>query len=503
MESIIGIDFGTTNSEVAALAGAAPRVLSNAEGMRVIPSAVYLDDDGRIYVGQAARNVAVLHPERSILAVKRELGSDRRYRINGREYSPEQIASFLFSHLRKSAEQKLGGEVRKTVVTVPAYFDDVRRQATKKAAALAGLEIVRLLNEPTAAALAYGIEGRQPGTILVYDLGGGTFDVSLLRAGEGVFQVLATRGNTRVGGVDFDRRIAGLLLERFQEETGIDLRRDRLAMHKVLQNAEAAKIQLSRRNEADIEIPFITATRNGPCHLVSRVTREEFEGLIAGYVECTLRLTRGVLKDAGLAARQIDRILMVGGSTRIPAVRRAVEALFGKPIDTDIPPEEAVVCGAALQAGILAGGVDRMVLVDVVPLSLGVETADKKMVTLVRRNAVLPASAKAVFTTVTDYQQVACIKVLQGERRRSEDNTHLGFIRLNNLQQARRGEPDIEVRFEIDVEGIVHVYVRDLKTGSFRAIDITGAARPGRDEVREQVVEARAAELEDLYDEWG
>jgi molecular chaperone DnaK len=499
VEPVIGIDFGTTNSEVAMFSGTTGRVLADSEGARVIPSAVYLDEGGGCYVGQAARNVAALHPQRTILFVKRELGSDKRYYIDGQQYGPEEIASFIFSHLKEMAEQQLKCKVTKAVVTVPANFDDTRRQATKRAAAAAGLQVVRLLNEPTAAALAYGIKGQESRTILVFDLGGGTFDVSILQAGDGVFQVLATRGDNHLGGVDFDLRIAELLFHRFHEETGIDLKRDRLAVQKVLQEAERAKIELSSRHEVEIDIPFIAANLQGPCHLSSKLTREEFEELISAFVDRTLRLTRGALQDAGLRSQDVERILMVGGSTRIPAVHYAVEKLFGRPVATDISPEEVVACGAAIQAGILCREARRMVLVDVTPLGLGVETAGKKMTTLVRRNTILPTSAKAVFTTVEDFQRTACIKVLQGERYHSEDNIELGFFLLENLHSDKRGEPNIEVRFDIDIEGIVHVYARDLQSGCRGDIELYGSVRPGEEELQRLVIESRAAELEDLF----
>ncbi len=499
MEPIIGVDFGTTNSEVAVFAAGGPQVIADKEGAKVIPSAVYVEEKGGRYVGQAARNVAVLHPERTVLSVKRELGTTKRFNIDGREYGPEDIASFIFATLKKMAEQHLGAQVRKAVVTVPAYFADPMRQATKRAAALAGLEVIRLVNEPTAAALAYGIDDQEPGRILVYDLGGGTFDVSILEVEEGVFQVSATRGDAHLGGDDFDRRIVGLLLERFREETGIELKEDRLAMQKLLQEAERTKILLSELRTADVEIPFIAANTQGPCHLATRLTREEFEELIAGYLDRTIRLTRGALQDAGLKPQDVGKILLVGGSTRIPAVRRAVQELFGKPAETGVSPEEVVASGAAVQAGILAGESRHMVLVDVTPLGLGVETADRAMVTLVPRNTVLPVKAKAVFTTVTDYQRAACIKVLQGERRKATEDILLGSFRLENLQPGERGKPDIEVCFEISVEGIVQVHAQDLKTDSHQAIELAGTGCLDPERVQELINEARAAELEDLY----
>jgi molecular chaperone DnaK len=499
VKPIIGIDFGTTNSEVAVYQSGRARIIPDREGQRVIPSAVYIAEGGRRYVGQAARNVAVLHPERTVLSVKRELGTSRRWWIDGQEYTPEQIASFVFAYLKEAAEEHLRTEVKRAVVTVPAYFDDPRRQAVKRAAALAGLEVVRLVNEPTAAALAHGVDSGEQGTVLVYDLGGGTFDVSVLQAAEGVFQVLATRGDVRLGGDDFDREVAEVLLERFKEETGIDLKGDRLALQKIYQEAEALKIRLSEHKAGEAEVPFIAANLQGPCHLTSRFSRQEFEELIGGYVDKTLRLTRGALQDAGLRAEEVDRVLLVGGSARIPAVRRAVEGLFGKKAEAGPNPEEIVACGAAAEAGILAGQAKSMALVDVTPLGLGVETADGRMVTLVSRNTVLPAQSKALFTTVVNRQKAAGIKVLQGERPRAQDNILLGSFRLEGIRPAKQGEPDIEVCFEIDVEGIVNVSAEDLDTGSSRSVELDGRGFLSEERLESILTEARAAELEDLY----
>ena len=497
METIIGIDFGTTNSEVAVFQRGRALVLANPEGETVIPSAVYIDETGLPFVGQAAKNVAILHPDRTIRSVKRELGGARSLRIGESEYRPEQIASFLFAALKQIAEQRIGQKVQKAVVTVPAYFDDPRRQATKRAAALAGLEVVRLVNEPTAAALAYGVCSGKRGTLLVYDMGGGTFDVSVLQAGDGVFQVLATRGDVRLGGDDFDRKIAELLLERFRDETGVDLHADRLALQKVFQEAERTKIRLSEQTAVEVEVPFLAGNAQGPCHLLTRLAREEFEELIAGDIERTLRLARGALQDAELGLQEIDRVLLVGGSTRIPAVRRAVEQMLGRPAETGVNPEEVVACGAAVQAGILAGEAGGLALVDVTPLGLGVETADARMATMVARNTVLPAQARALFTTVADLQESASIRVLQGERPVAADNILLGSFRLENLQRAARGKPDIEIRFEIDVEGIVHVSAEDLGTGSRQAVELDG--RCTLEQTASLVTEARAAELEDIF----
>jgi molecular chaperone DnaK len=497
VQPIIGIDFGTTNSETAVYKRGKPLVVANAEGEKVISSMVYIDEENKHHVGMKAKNMAVLHPNRTLRSVKRDLGSGKRFWVGGREFVPEEIAAFILEELKRMAEESLGREVSKAVITVPAYFDDLKRQATKRAAALAGLEVQRLVNEPTAAALAYGVDSREQGNILVYDLGGGTFDVSILQAGAGVFQVRATRGDVQLGGDDFDRRIADLLLDRFREETGINLKDDRLALHKIYQAAENTKIRLSEEKIAQVEIPFIAANEQGPCHLETRLTREEFEELIAGYLDKTLRLTKGALRDAALRLQDIDRVLLVGGSTRIPAIRLAVEKLFGRPAESGVNPEEVVARGAAIQGGILAGEAERMALVDVTPLGLGVETVEKTMETLVPRNTVLPVEIKALFTTVADYQKTASIKVLQGERPKAEDNIVLGSFRLENIEKEKKGKPDIEVCFEIDVEGIVHVSAVDLKTGSRRDIELDGTGNLEPEVIHSIITEARAAELED------
>ncbi len=499
METIIGIDFGTTNSEVAVLRGGQACTLAGADGARILPSVVYIDSGGRRFVGRQARNVALLHPERTVRSVKRELGGQRSYRIDGTVYSAEQIAGLIFAELKGIAQRALEREVRRAVVTVPAYFDDLKRQATKRAAALAGLEVVRLVNEPTAAALAFGVDSGSGGAILVYDLGGGTFDVSVLQARDGVFQVLATRGDARLGGDDFDQLLARLFMERFREETGIDLAPDRLARQKVLQEAERVKIALSEEQSATAEIPFIAAGPRGPCHLVTRVTRQELEALLEAPVERTLRLTRGALQDAGLRPEELERVLLVGGSSRIPLVRRRVTEVLGRSPEEGIDPEEVVARGAAVQAGILAGATRQMVLLDVTPLALGIETAGERMEILVPRNTALPAAARALFTTVSDYQKRADITVLQGERLQAADDIRLGSFQLENLKPDRGGNPDIEVRFEIDVGGIVHVTGQDLSTGSRGEVVLAAAAGLSGGEIAARVTEAQACELEDRY----
>jgi molecular chaperone DnaK len=498
MNPIVGIDFGTTNSEVAVLDGADPRILASAAGERVIPSAVFLDPGKSPVVGAAARNVQVLHPDRTFVAIKRDLGSGRRYLVDGEAFTPEQMAGFVFSELRRIAEEDLGAPVRQAVVTVPAYFDDPRRQAVREAASQAGLQVLRLLNEPTAAALACGLRGERRGIIAVYDLGGGTFDVSILRAGGGVFEVLATRGDTRLGGDDFDLGLAKLLLERFREETGVDLSGDRLALQKVRLEAERIKILLSDSTAASAEIPFLAATARGPCHLEATLTRAELEELVAPLLERTLRLTRGALQDAGVGPAEVDHLLLVGGSSRMPAVRRAVESLIGRPAAPAVSPEEVVACGAAVEAGVLAGRTRGVALVDVTPLGLGIETRGGRMATVVERNTVLPARADAVFTTVADNQARAAIRVLQGERPLAADNIRLGEFCLEGLSGGPRGTPDIRVCFEIDVDGIVAVSARDAGTGAERAIRLSGVNSMDPEKARSIVEEARASELQDI-----
>ena len=498
MEHIVGIDFGTTYSAVALFENGRNFTISNQQGERIFPSAVYIDEGSKVYVGQAAKNVSILHVDRTVMSVKRYLGSRKHFRINDRDFSPERIASYIFRALQKTAEEYTGYPVKKAVVTVPAYYDDRKRQATKRAAKLAGLEVVRLINEPTAAALSCGLKKDEPGIILVYDLGGGTFDVSILQAGGGVFQVLATRGDTRLGGDDFDKKIAEVLIERFYEETKIDLRKDRFALQKVYEEAERAKIGLSERKIVEIEVPFIAADEKGLCHLSTRLTRMEFEELIMGYIEKTIRLTKGAVKDAGLKPADIDRLIFVGGSTRIPVVRTLLTQLFHRDAEGGVSPDETVALGAVVEGAVLAGRLKGVALVDVTPLGLGVENEGDMMVTIVSRNTVLPARVRTIFTTIADDQKSVIIHVLQGERLTASDNISLGAFRLQGIRSARRGEPRIEVSFEIDVEGIVHVSAKDLDTGSSHSISLEKTQELSQDEVGKIIMEARASELNDL-----
>lgn len=499
METIIGIDFGTTNSEVALFEGGRPTTLSNQCGESIIPSVVYIDEDGEIYIGRAAKNVAVLHADRTIKSVKRELGMRNHYRINHRDYSPEQIASFIIGSLKQIAEDYVGHSIQKAVITVPAYFDDRKRQAIKRAAYLTGLDVARLLNEPTAAALAYELNSEESSLILVYDLGGGTFDVSIIQSMKNVFQVLATNGDTHLGGDDFDRKIAQVLIERFYEETGINLEDDRLAVQKVFEGAERTKIGLSDKRVVHVEIPFIAADDNGPYHLSARITRVEFEELVTGYLEKSIRLTTRVLKDAGLKPDDIDKVILVGGSTRIPAVREALEGLFNRSVKEEGSPDEVVAHGAAIQGAILSRRVNNIALVDVTPLGLGVENDGDLMVTMVPRNTILPTCVQTLFTTVSDYQKSATIHVLQGERPKASDNISLGSFHLGGISPVKRGKPRIEVCFEINVEGIVHISAKDLDTGNDQAISLEGNRKISDEEVERVLTEARVSELDDLH----
>lgn len=498
MEPIVGIDFGTTNSGVALFSKGRAASLANECGERYIPSAVYIAQGGDIYVGTPAKNVSILHVDSTVLSVKREMGSGAIHSINGRRYTPEEIASYIFKVLKETASRRCGREITKAVVTVPAYYDDRRRQAVKEAAQGAGLEVVRLINEPTAAALAHGLAGDKEGKALVCDLGGGTFDVSVLDVREGVFEVLATRGDPRLGGDDFDRVIAGVMIERFKSENGIDLSKDRFALQKVTEEAERAKRQLSERRMVEIQIPFIAADERGPLHLSMHLTRAELDELIMPFIGRTVRLTKAALKDAGLCPADIDRLLLVGGSTRIPLVRGILADLFGKEPEGGVCPEEAVALGAAVQGGVLSGCVEGVALVDVTPLGLGVEHTGGVMHTMVPRNSAIPLKTKALFTTVQDFQKSVSIHVLQGERQIASDNISLGSFKMEGIRRAPKGEPKIEVTFEIDTDGIVHVSAEDLDTRSSFAIQVDNTMEVPAEEVSARVTEARASELDDL-----
>jgi molecular chaperone DnaK len=498
MEPILGIDFGTTNSVAAVHRAGQTEIIPTEYGDRILPSAVYIDAEGNIFVGSPARNVAVLHVNSTVLSVKRRVGTDLRYYINTETYTPEKIASFVFKKVRDMAEHHLGSRVKKAVITVPAHFEDVRRQAVSGAARAAGLEPVRIINEPTAAALAFGMQRSFEGTVAVFDLGGGTFDISILRISEGIFEVLATRGDAHLGGDDFDKKIADHLIRGFREAHGIDLSRDTFALQKVTEEAEKVKKQLSSQRMVDVEIPFIAADNDGPLNLKTVLARDEFEEMINGAVERTLRLTSSALRDAGMRPENVDRVLLVGGSTRIPLVQGRIEELFGKPPERSMSPDEVVAAGAAVQGAILSGGVGQTALVDVTPLGLGVEADGGTMVTMIERNSVIPAQAQAVFTTVADYQKAVTIKILQGERPLSKDNTPVGSFRLEGIRNARQGEPQILVTFDIDVNGLVHVSAEDQDTGVSCRVSVDALSGLTEEQVAAVLADSRASELDDI-----
>ncbi|MDI3280364.1 MAG: molecular chaperone DnaK [Bacillota bacterium] len=498
MSKVVGIDLGTTNSVVAVLEGGEPVVIPNAEGSRLTPSVVAFTKDGQRLVGQVAKRQAITNPERTVISIKRKMGSDYKVTIDGRSYTPQEISAMILQKLKADAEAYLGEKVTKAVITVPAYFTDAQRQATKDAGTIAGLEVLRIINEPTAAALAYGLDKEETQTILVFDLGGGTFDVSILEIGEGVFQVKATSGNNHLGGDDFDERIINYVAEEFKKEHGIDLRQDRMALQRLKEAAEKAKIELSGLTSTTISLPFITADQSGPKHLEMTLTRAKFEELTADLVEATMGPTRQALADAGLQPHQIDKVILVGGSTRIPKVQEMIRNLFGKEPFKGINPDEVVAVGAAIQAGVLAGEVKDVVLLDVTPLSLGLETLGGVFTKLIERNTTIPTSKKQIFTTAADNQTTVEIHVLQGERAMAKDNVTLGRFQLTGIPPAPRGVPQIEVTFDVDVNGIVHVSAKDLGTGKEQKITVT--ARSGNlteEDIKRLVREAELHAEED------
>ncbi|MGQ9512917.1 molecular chaperone DnaK [Thermodesulfitimonas sp.] len=497
MEKILGIDLGTTNSCMAIMEGGEPVVIPNAEGGRTTPSVVAFSKTGELLVGQVAKRQAVVNPERTVMSIKRHMGSNYRVKIDDKEYTPQQISAFILQKLKADAEAYLGEKITKAVITVPAYFDDAQRQATKDAGRIAGLEVLRIINEPTAAALAYGLDKEATQTILVFDLGGGTFDVSILEIGEGVFEVKATSGNNRLGGDDFDQRIIDYLVAEFKKETGIDLSTDRMAMQRLKEAAEKAKIELSGVTATNINLPFITADATGPKHLDLTLTRAKFEELTADLVEKTMGPTRQALQDAGLKPEQIDKILLVGGATRMPCVQEAVRRFFGKEPHKGINPDECVAIGAAIQAGVLAGEVRDVVLLDVTPLSLGIETLGGVFTKIIERNTTIPVRRSQVFTTAADNQTSVEIHVLQGERPMAADNKSLGRFHLIGIPPAPRGVPQIEVTFDIDVNGIVNVSAKDLGTGKAQSITITGSTRLSEEEIQRMVKDAERHAEED------
>ncbi|HIE13617.1 MAG TPA: molecular chaperone DnaK [Desulfotomaculum sp.] len=497
MEKIIGIDLGTTNSCVAIMEGGEPTVIANAEGGRTTPSVVGFSKTGELLVGQVAKRQAVANPERTVLSIKRHMGSNHRVRIDDKEYTPQQISAFILQKLKRDAEAYLGEKVTKAVITVPAYFDDAQRQATKDAGRIAGLEVMRIINEPTAAALAYGLDKEAVQTILVFDLGGGTFDVSILEIGEGVFEVKATSGNTRLGGDDFDQRIVDHLVAEFKREHGIDLSADRMAMQRLREAAEKAKIELSGMTQTSINLPFITADATGPKHLDMTLTRAKFEELTADLVEKTMGPTRQALQDAGLKPEDIKKVLLVGGATRMPCVQEAVRRFLGKEPHKGINPDECVAIGAAIQAGVLGGEVKDIVLLDVTPLSLGIETLGGVFTRIIERNTTIPTRKSQIFTTAADNQPSVEVHVLQGERPMAADNKTLGRFHLVGIPPAPRGVPQIEVTFDIDVNGIVNVSAKDMGTGKAQSITITGSTRLSEEEVQRMVKDAERHAEED------
>ena len=498
MGKIIGIDLGTTNSAVAVMEGGQATIIPNADGDRTTPSVVAFTKDGERLVGKTAKRQAIMNPEKTISSIKREMGTDYKVKIDDKSYSPEEISAMILQKIKADVEAYLGETVTEAVITVPAYFTNEQRQATKDAGKIAGLEVKRIVNEPTAAALSYGMQKENNDMkIMVFDLGGGTFDVSILEVDDGVIDVLATRGNNRLGGDDFDNRLMNYIASEFKKENGVDLLQDPTSAQRLKDAAENAKKELSTQMSVQINLPFITAINGQPSHLNMDVTRSKFEELIADLVEETLVPVKEALKDAGLQASEIDKVLLVGGSTRVPAVAEAVKKLTGKAPQKDINPDEAVALGAAVQGAILAGDVNDLLLLDVTPLSLGIETMGNITTVLIERNTTIPTKKSQVFTTAADNQTSVDIKVLQGERQMSKDNTMIGNFQLTDIPAAPRGVPQIEVTFDIDANGIVNVSAKDLGTGKEQKITITASANLSEDEINQRVKDAEKYADED------
>ncbi len=497
MSKIIGIDLGTTNSCVAVMEGGEPVVIPNAEGARTTASVVAFAKNGERLVGQVAKRQAVANPDRTVISIKREMGTAYKVSVDGHDYTPQEISAMILQKLKADAEGYLGETVSQAVITVPAYFSDAQRQATKDAGRIAGLEVLRIINEPTAAALAYGLDKGDSHKILVYDLGGGTFDVSLMEVGDGVFEVLATAGNNRLGGDDFDNRLIDYIAEEFKRENGIDLRQDRMALQRLKEAAEKAKIDLSGVTTANVNLPFITADATGPKHLDVTITRAKFDELTADLVEKTIQPLNQALRDAGLSANQVDKVILVGGSTRIPAVQAAVQRVTGKEPFKGINPDECVAIGAAIQGGVLGGEVKDVVLLDVTPLSLGIETMGGVFTRLIDRNTTIPTSKSQIFSTAADGQTSVDVHVLQGEREMAAYNKTLGRFQLSGIAPAPRGVPQIEVKFDIDTNGIVHVSAKDMGTGNEQQITITSSGNLTEDEIKKAMDEAERFAAED------